>query len=88
MNGADASPLAGIIDRFRLVRFLYDYVDDDRLTFRLNQVMRRVGLSELPASFAAVLPPTRRLVHRHAAELLSPPNGDSLALLSSAAAIL
>lgn len=75
MNGADASPLADIIERFRLVRFLYDYVDDDRLTFRLNQVMRRVGLCKLPASFGAVLAPARRAVHCRAGELLAAPGG-------------
>ena len=88
MSGADAAPLAGIIERFRLVRFLYDYVDDARLAFRLNQVMRRVGLDDLPAGFAAVLPAARRLVHRHADALLSAPGDESLALLSTSGATL
>lgn len=79
MIGADATPLAGLIERFRQVRFLYDYLDDEGLTFRLNQVMRRVNLCELPASFAAVLPPARRLVHRHAEALLAAPSGALLA---------
>jgi hypothetical protein len=79
MIDTDASPLARIIDRFREMRFLYDYLDDAQLTFRLNQVMRRVNLCELPASFAVVLPPARRLVHRHADALLTAPTGESLA---------
>jgi hypothetical protein len=41
MIGADASALSSIIQRFTAMRFLYDYADDFRLTYRLNQVMRR-----------------------------------------------
>jgi hypothetical protein len=62
MIDGDASALQGIIERFVAMRFLYDYVQDEPLTFRLNQVMRRVGLPELPPRFATVLPAARRLV--------------------------
>jgi hypothetical protein len=65
--------LAAIIDRFRLVQFLYDYVADERLAFRLNQVMRRVRLAELPGRFVEILPAARRLVATHRDALLTPP---------------
>ncbi len=73
MTGADATPLAAIIERFIAVRFLYDYVDDDRLAYRLNQVMRRVRLPELPAEFHRILPEARRLVTARRDELLQAP---------------
>lgn len=73
MIGADATQLAPIIDKFCELRFLEDYVDDQRLTFRLNQVMRRVRLSELPEGFAEMLPAARRLVARHRNDLLAAP---------------
>jgi hypothetical protein len=72
MANVDASQLASIIDRFCEMRFLYDYADDDRLTFRLNQVMRRVRLSELPPQFSMILPAARTLVGEHATALLTP----------------
>ena len=51
--------LAWMIAEFRRHRILYDYLDDGRLLFRLNQVMRRVGLAPLPPEFAALLPRPR-----------------------------
>lgn len=72
MAECDATSLAGIIERFVELRFLYDYADDDRLTFRLNQVMRRVGLPELPAAFTEVLPEARVLVTSASRDLLTP----------------
>lgn len=39
--------LSLMIPRFIEERFLADYVDDERLLFRLNQVMRRVKLNQL-----------------------------------------
>jgi len=72
MNGADASALAAIIQRFVSMRFLYDYLDDELLTYRLNQVMRRVRLPALPGRFAEILPATRRLVAAYRDVLLTP----------------
>jgi hypothetical protein len=54
--------LAPFIELFRRERVLSDYAEDDKLTVRLNQVLRRVRLAPLPAEFALVLPPARRLV--------------------------
>lgn len=73
MTGADASPLASIIERFTAVQFLYDYVEDERLAYRLNQVMRRVRLPELPQRFVEILPAARKLVTAHRDELLTAP---------------
>jgi hypothetical protein len=73
MTGADAAPLASIIERFIAMRFLYDYADDQSLTFRLNQVMRRVGLNELPSAFGDVLPGARQLVAANRLALETPP---------------
>jgi hypothetical protein len=72
MADVDASQLASIIDKFCDMQFLYDYTDDDRLTFRLNQVMRRVRLPELSPQFSMMLPAARTLVREHAGALLTP----------------
>lgn len=72
MADVDASQLASIIAKFCELRFLYDYADDERLTFRLNQVMRRVRLPELPPQFTTMLPAARTLVGKHARALLTP----------------
>jgi hypothetical protein len=62
--------LAPLIDAFRQHRILWDYLDDSRLFVRLNQVMRRVGLRELPDDFVQLLPDARRLVTARKGELL------------------
>ncbi|MBX3427318.1 MAG: hypothetical protein KF688_16690 [Pirellulales bacterium] len=71
--GADAGQLGRIIPRFCELRFLFDYADDQRLVFRLNQVMQRVRLPELPESFAAILPEARIAVAERTDELLAAP---------------
>ena len=72
MNGCDASGVAGLITRFVELRFLYDYIEDETLLFRLNQVMRRVKLPELPGRMLEILPGARQLVAEHRAALLTP----------------
>lgn len=62
--------LAEMILIFCRERILYDYTEDDKLMVRLNQVMRRVRLSELPDGFAALLPDARLLVDGRKADLL------------------
>ena len=62
--------LAWFIERFCQERFLWDYADDAKLLFRLNQVMRRVRLSPLPDSFQSVLPAARQIVCARASDLL------------------
>ncbi len=63
--------LAMLIPRFSTERFLYDYADDERLLFRLNNVMRRVRLPSLPEEITSLFPEARRSVRRRKAELLS-----------------
>jgi hypothetical protein len=72
MTGSDASQLASIIERFIELRFLYDYADDELLLMRLNQVMRRVRLPELPAAFTTVLPGARAMVAAGRDSLMTP----------------
>ena len=72
MNGCDASGVAGLITQFVELRFLYDYIEDELLLFRLNQVMRRVKLPELPGQMLEILPGARQLVAEHRAALLTP----------------
>jgi len=62
--------LSHFISLFCRERFLCDYADDDKLCFRLNQVMQRVRLPALPASFAQLLPDMRRVVTTRQAVLL------------------
>jgi hypothetical protein len=65
--------LARGVQRFSRERFLWDYLDDGKLSFRLNQVMRRVGLPTLPDKFQLLLPDMRRDVAAQLQELLEPP---------------
>jgi len=65
--------LQRLIPRFIAERFLYDYLDDSRLLVRLNQVMRRVGLPQLPSTLVPWLATARRRVSEARADLLSSP---------------
>jgi hypothetical protein len=71
--------LAAIVPRFCQERFLWDYREDGRLFVRLNQVMRRVKLPELPEGFSEMLAVARPCVAARQRELLTPPprRGDS-----------
>jgi hypothetical protein len=51
-------------------RFLYDYEHPERLLYRLNQVMRRVRLSQLPDSTIDVLETGREVVKKRCRDLL------------------
>jgi hypothetical protein len=59
-----------LVPRFCRERFLYDYLDDQRLFVRLNHVMRRVGLPQLPQSLAGLFPAMRSQVGERRYELL------------------
>ncbi len=65
--------LQPLIPRFIAERFLYDYADDAKLWFRLNQVMRRVGLNPLPETLLDWLPQARSVVRQNVGELFPPP---------------
>ncbi|MEZ6124334.1 MAG: hypothetical protein R3C49_14345 [Planctomycetaceae bacterium] len=63
--------LAWFIDRFRDERFLFDYLDNQRLLLRLNQVMKRVRLPRLEPSVVDVLQEARWMVAGEAPQLLN-----------------
>lgn len=65
--------LAPLIGRFSAERFLYDYSEDGKLLKRLNAVMRRVRLPELPDALLPVLAAARTLVAPRVDVLLCPP---------------
>jgi hypothetical protein len=62
--------LKGFIPLFTRERFLPDYLDSNRLLFRLNQIMHRVRLNPLPSGFESSLDEARSIVRGHAAGLL------------------
>ena len=62
--------IKGLIPRFVSERFLDDYVTDSGLRFRLNGVMKRVGLPALPESIDEWLGETRVIIYDQAKALL------------------
>jgi hypothetical protein len=72
IQDAELSELPLVIKRFAQARFLYDYADDDKLLFRLNQVMKRVRLPLLPYELTSWLAETRRVVEQRCDALLTP----------------
>lgn len=62
--------LVFFIPRFTVERFLYDYLDDEKLLRRLNAVMRRVKLTPLPEALCELFPAARQSVRRRKDELL------------------
>ncbi|MGE0605478.1 MAG: hypothetical protein AB7O62_00015 [Pirellulales bacterium] len=65
--------LAPLIPHFHAAGFLWDYLDDQKLLRRLNQVMDRVRLPALPPDFCGFLPAARRTIGDRQAELLAQP---------------
>ena len=63
--------LAPLIAHFARLRILSDYQDDEKLLIRLNQIMGRVELPELPGDFARIFPESRRLVAGRVDDLLA-----------------
>lgn len=61
-----------LVPHFIAERFLYDYTDDGKLLFRLNQVMRRVRLPALPETLLPWLQSARRRVSLRRDELMRP----------------
>jgi hypothetical protein len=70
-----ARPAVGLqrlIPHFVAERFLYDYPYDDKLFYRLGQVMRRVGLPPLPPTLVPWLASARRQIAAARDALLTP----------------
>lgn len=76
MSGGTVNRLALMISGFCRERFLSDYAEDAKLLYRLNQVMRRVGLAPLPSEFCDLLREARPLVAARRDELLLAPAHD------------
>lgn len=64
--------LALLIPKFHQEQFLRDYADPARLRFRLNQVMLRVRLEQLPEVLEEALAASWRVVESRAESLLPP----------------
>lgn len=73
ITGKPTDRIPATMRRFAETRFLLDYPADDTLMFRLNQVMRRVKLPELPAAVQAWLPSARSQVRQSYERLLPKP---------------
>ncbi len=71
MASRRSDTLAAFIPRFLAERFLYDYLDDEKLLWRLNHVMRRVNLLRLPNHFLEIFPVARHAVRQRQHELLA-----------------
>ena len=54
--------------------YLYDYIADDRVLYRLNRVLKQVLLAELPNSILDWLPAVRKRVYELAPAMLTPPD--------------
>ena len=70
MTTGRAERLPEMIGLFCRERFLYDYPDDAKLLTRLNRVMCRVKLPELPPSMLTFLAGARQPVRERLPELL------------------
>ncbi len=77
ITGKPTDRLAAVIERFWEAKFLYDYIDHDKLLYRLNQVMNRVRLAPLPEPVGQWLPRAAELVESRRTELLTPPDGST-----------
>lgn len=71
MTTQPAPLLEPLIPRFQQERFLYDYLEDDRLLCRMNQVMRRVKLAPLPETLLSFISEARVQVRARQEELLT-----------------
>lgn len=70
MSKFSTDRLAEFIPLFIESRFLFDYLEPANLLFRLNQVMRRIKLKQLPDRTCTVLEAGRKIVEKRAGELL------------------
>ena len=64
--------LARYFDIFLREKYLFDYVDDERLIYRINFVMKRVKLKTVGREVIDWVPSCRRRVYERANEMLEP----------------
>ena len=62
--------MQAFVPLFLKERYLYDYLEDRGVLYRLNRVLKRARLNPLPEKFLDWLPSVRRKVEEHAPELL------------------
>jgi len=74
LTGKPTGKLEETLRRFAALRFLYDYEDDARLLFRINQVLARVRLTPLPDEVVRWIAEARATVRKHHQQLLTPPD--------------
>ena len=63
--------LVGEIERFQSERYLFDYLKDAGVRYRMNKVLGRLKLELMPAESVAWLGEKREQVYRHAEKLLA-----------------
>ncbi len=71
LSTRQSDKVAYLVTRFLQERFLYDYAEDGKLLVRLNHVMQRAGLPQLPAELADLFPEMRDQVRLRRNELLA-----------------
>ena len=62
---------AWYIEKFLEVRYIFDYLNDQQMIFRVNYVLKRVKLDALDDKIMPWLPTAREHVYDHASELLA-----------------
>lgn len=70
LSTRQSDKVAYLVTRFLQERFLYDYAEDGKLLVRLNHVMRRVGLPQLPPELVELFPQMRATIRSRRHELL------------------
>lgn len=66
----ETQKLVSAIERFTREKFLYDYDTDQGVIYRINRVMKRVGLDSMPPGIEDWTPGARQRVYDRASELL------------------
>lgn len=70
MSRVETTQLEPMLPLFQREQFLRDYVEPERLLYRLNQVMRRIKLKQLPQQAEDVLREGRGIVEHRFEDLL------------------
>ncbi len=70
MSRTETTRLEPLLPLFQREQFLRDYIDPERLLYRLNQVMRRIKLKQLPEQAQDVLRNGRKIVEHRLDDLL------------------
>ncbi len=77
ITGKPTDRLVSVLAKYSETQFLFDYLDHERLLFRMNQVMKRVSLTPLPEKLLDWLPRAEKLVESRRQRLLTPPDGSN-----------